>query len=140
MTILIANTGVIVLILIKRIIAKIDAFAVLPHEGGGKDDGRTLFYMEDIPHVEHTHDELMRMKSYLIAKEVTLLLEDVSDSSKVDSYEEWARFLKLLGNLHRRTDVVEAVDESRSQHEKLTSECGWLRDDGPLFGKKSEPV
>lgn len=144
---------------------EIDAFVVLPHEGGGKNGGRTSFtrkafhhtklkikarishkgtgkegpghdghvhgyeiygggvrnpdtgkimhlekHAEDVPHIDHTHDEAIQMKSYLLAKEIRSLFEDMMDPTKKYCYEEWARFLKLLGIRHRPTDVAVVVD------------------------------
>jgi potassium channel subfamily K len=194
MTILIASMGATVLILIKGIIVRIDNFVVLPHEGGGKREGRTSFirkafhhtrlktkarigyegrgkdgeghdghvhgheihgegvrnpdtgkimhihkHNEDVPHLHHTHEEAVQMRNYLLAKEIRALFEDMTDSTKKYSYEEWARFLKLLGIRHRPDDVAKAVDSGVPQDPELKSEWSWLRDDGPLFGKKSEP-
>lgn len=192
MTILIASMGATVLILIKGIIVRIDAFIVLPHEGGGEktsftrkaihhaklkhkvmirhkgagkdgpghdghvhgheihgegvrdpNTGKIMHlekHTEDVPHIDHSHDEAVRMRNYLLAKEIRGLFEDMPESSKKYSYEEWARFLKLLGIRHRPTDVAANVDQDAAQQNaELKSEWGWLRDDGPLFGKKSEP-
>ena len=192
MTILIASMGATFLILVKGIIQEIDAFVVLPHEGGGektsftrkafhhaklKHKARTGYegagkdgpghdghvhghevhgegirdpntgkimhlekHTEDVPHIDHSHDEAVQMRNYLLAKEIRALFEDISDSGKQYSYEEWARYLKLLGIRHRPADVAGAVDaDAKRRNPDVTAEWDWLRDDGPLFGKKSEP-
>ena len=192
MTILIASMGATVLILIKGIIQRIDAFIVLPHEGGGEQTSfsRKAFHhaklkhkvrighkgagkdgpghdghvhgheihgegirdpntgkimhlekhTEDVPHIDHSHDDAVQRRNYLLAKEIRALFEDVTDSQKKYSYEEWARYLKLLGIRHRPKDVAAKMDaNAEERNADVKSEWGWLRDDGPLFGKKSEP-
>ncbi|KAG0650110.1 Two-domain outward rectifier K(+) channel YORK [Hyphodiscus hymeniophilus] len=192
MTILIASMGATVLVLIKGIIQRIDAFVVLPHEGGGEktsfsrkafhhaklkhkvrvghngagksgpghdghlygheihsggirdpNSGKILNlerHTEDVPRIDYSHDEAVQMRNFLLAKEIRALFEDMPDSQKKYSYEEWARYLKLLGVRHRASDVASVIDaHSEQRDQEVRSEWGWLRDDGPLFGKKSEP-
>jgi potassium channel subfamily K len=145
--------------------AKLKSKARVGHKGAGKDgvghdghvhgleihgegvrdpnSGKVMHlekHTEDVPHVDHDHDEAVRIRNYLLAKEIRTLFEHTADSRKKYSYEEWARYLKLLGIRHRPTDVAGTVDgNSEQRNGDLKSEWGWLRDDGPLFNKKSEP-
>lgn len=87
------------------------------HNGGVRDPNTEKImqlekHTEDVPHVDHTHEEALRMQSYMLVKEIRNIFEDMTDSKKIYSYEKWARFLKLLGIRHRPTDVAEAADDS----------------------------
>ena len=148
MTILIASMRATVLIVIKGIIHKIDAFIVLPHERGhpdsfaakamhmgrlkmkakvksGEDDveiherglrntstGKVMNLDDHVNNLPANHamledddtgltreDQAERQElRYLIAKEISMFLGHVSDSPvKTYSFEEWTRFLHLLG-------------------------------------------
>jgi potassium channel subfamily K, other eukaryote len=191
MTILIASMGATVLIVIKGIIHKIDAFIVLPHERGHPDsftakamhmgklkmkakvkpgengvekhDGGTRNtstgkvmnldeHVNDLPanHAmfeteDEDHDERRELR-YLIAKEIGMLLGHVSDSpAKIYSFEEWTRFLHLLGirggygvgNDQTDREIAEngAVGKTNGpDYEKWS----WLGDESPLFSNKTE--
>ncbi len=94
-------------------------------------------HLADVPHVDHDHDEAVSMRNYLLAKEIRGIFEDMTDSTKKYSYEEWARFLQLLGIKHRPMDTAERVDENAAvRNSDMSSEWDWL---GPLFSRKSEP-
>ncbi|KUJ18901.1 voltage-gated potassium channel [Mollisia scopiformis] len=186
MTILIASMGATVLVIIKGIIAQIDRFVVLEHEGGGRERhsfARKAFHMGKlhlkhrrgsnkdghhggmerhgehgfrdrktgkimnihdetghIPHPDHDHDEAVTMRQYLIAKEIRSLLEDVSASPpRTYTFEEWARFLKLLEIKHREKDTSAPSQNSNGGNGEIDENgWSWLQDDGPLFGTQTE--
>jgi potassium channel subfamily K len=191
MTILIASMGATVLIAIKGIIHKIDAFIVLPHERGHPDsftakamhmgklkmkakfnsgedgvekhDGGTRNtstgkvmhlddHVNDLPtdhamlendDADHTERHEMR---YLIAKEISMLLEHISDSPpKMYSFEEWTRFLHLLGirsghEVGNEPSNSETAENGASGSEDPQNEetWSWLGDESPLFSNKTE--
>jgi potassium channel subfamily K, other eukaryote len=191
MTILIASMGATVLIVIKGIIHKIDAFIVLPHERGHPDSftakamhmgklkmkakvksgedgaekheggarntstGKVMNlddHVNDLPanHAmfeteDEDHDERKELR-YLIAKEISMLLGHVSDSpAKMYSFEEWTRFLHLLGirsghevgNDQTKGETAEngAVEKQNAPDYENWS---WLGDESPLFSNKTE--
>lgn len=196
MTILIASMGATVLMVIKGIIHKIDAFIVLPHERGHPDsfatkalhmgrlkmkakmnsgedgvekhDGGTRNtstgkvmklddHVNDLP-ANHamledddaglTEEDQAERKElrYLISKEISMLLGHVSDSpAKTYSFEEWTRFLHLLGirsghevgkdQANGETTENGALQKQNPQNGKTWS---WLGDESPLFSSKTE--
>ncbi len=191
MTILIASMGATVLIVIKGIIHKIDAFIVLPHERGRPDSFATKAmhmgklkmktkvksgedgvekheggtrntstgkvmnlddHVDDLP-ADHAmlenddadHVERHEMR-YLIAKEISMLLEHVSDSpAKMYSFEEWTRFLHLLG-IRSGHEVGNdppnggtAENSTQVKENPQNSETwSWLGDESPLFSSQTE--
>jgi potassium channel subfamily K len=89
-----------------------------------------------IPHPDHDHEEAVELRQFLIAKEIRGLLDDVSVSPpRTYTFEEWARFLKLLGVKHREKDLIGG---SQNGNEVDENGWSWLQDDGPLFGTQTE--
>lgn len=83
---------------------------------------------------------------YLIDKEVSMLLQHVSDSpAKIYSFEEWTRFLHLLGirsghevgkdQANGETVGNGALQKQNPQNEEIWS---WLGEESPLFSSKTE--
>ena len=92
-----------------------------------------------IPHVDHDHDEAVTMRRYLIAAEIRTLLDDLSVSPpKTYTFEEWARFLKLLGIKHREMDLRAQPGQNGADGKVNGEVWSWLNDDGPLFGTQTE--
>ena len=194
MTILIASMGATVLIVIKGIIHKINAFIVLPHERGHPDSfaakalhmGRLKMkakmksgedgvekheggtrntstgkvmnlddHLNDLP-ANHamledddaglTEEDQAERKELrcLIAKEISMLLGHVSDSpAKTYSFEEWTRFLHLLGirsghEVGKDQSNIETSENGEKQNPQNEETWSWLGDESPLFSSKTE--
>ena len=82
---------------------------------------------------------------YLIAKEISMLLGRVSDSpAKKYSFEEWTRFLHLLGirSGHEvgkgRPNGKTAENGPLKQNSQNEETWSWLGDESPLFSSKTE--
>jgi hypothetical protein len=91
-------------------------------------------HTQNVPHIDNDTHDANRERAFLIAKEIRGLLQDVGSGDKRYSFEEWARFLKLLGYRH----VLDEGDDEAKEGKGKSRQWSWLRDDGPLFGKKSE--
>ena len=93
-----------------------------------------------IPHEDHNQEEAVMMRKYLIAKEIRGLLNDISTSpAKTYTFEEWSRFLKLLGIKHREKDMPSQPSRENGVDGKTTENTwSWLGDEGPLFGIQTE--
>jgi potassium channel subfamily K len=109
------------------------------HDGGVRnpDTGEVMDvekHTQNVPHIDNDTHDANRERAFLIAKEIRGLLQDVGSGDKRYSFEEWARFLKLLGYRH----VLDEGDDEANEGKGKARQWSWLRDDGPLFGKKSE--
>jgi potassium channel subfamily K, other eukaryote len=196
MTILIASMGATVLIVIKGIIHKIDAFIVLPHERGHPDSftakamhmgrlkmkakvksgedgvekheggtrntstGKVMNLDDHVNNLPANHamledddagltkeDQAERQElRYLIAKEISMLLGHMSDSPvKTYSFEEWTRFLHLLGIRSGHEVGKDQANGEAAENGALQKQIpqndetwSWLGDESPLFSSMTE--